>query len=145
MEVNLVLMTKDGAQKEFHLPSAVTIIGRRQDCDLCIPLMNVSRRHCEINQDEGKLKVRDLGSKNGTFVNGTKVDQTEVSQGDQISIGPIEFVLTMSKMENSSSAIMSAPNEIKKQEVSKELLKSEGHYDKSKNDGQTQIMDSLKQ
>lgn len=144
MEVNLVLTTKDGKQKEFNLPSAVTIIGRRQDCDLCIPLMNVSRRHCEINQDEGTLKVRDLGSKNGTFVNGTKIDETEVNQGDHISVGPIEFTLSTSDTQSDSSAIMSAPDDVKKQEVSKELLKSEGHYDKS-DDGQTQIMDSLKQ
>ena len=91
MDVNLVLFKKNGASKSFRLPSTVTVIGRRQESDLCIPLMVVSRRHCELNLEKGHLKLRDLGSRNGTYINGQRVDQTELSPGDNIQIGPVTF------------------------------------------------------
>jgi len=91
MDINLVLFKKNGTMKDFILPSAVTVIGRRQDCDLCIPLMVISRRHCEINQDQNLLKIRDLGSRNGTLVNGRRIDEADVHPGDRIHIGPLTF------------------------------------------------------
>ena len=48
MDVNLVLFKKDGSQETFPMPSSITVIGRRDDCDLRIPLADVSRRHCEL-------------------------------------------------------------------------------------------------
>jgi len=93
MDVKLVLIKHSGSRKSFSLPSAVTVIGRRQDCDLCIPLMVVSRRHCEINHDQNTLKLRDLGSRNGTYVNGERVEEAEVKPGDCIQVGPMTFGL----------------------------------------------------
>lgn len=93
MKVNLVLLKVGGDNKAFSLPSSVTCIGRRQDCDLCIPLMVISRRHCALDMDGGKLSIRDLGSSNGTFVNGVKVDEMDLSAGDKISVGPLNFVV----------------------------------------------------
>jgi pSer/pThr/pTyr-binding forkhead associated (FHA) protein len=93
MDVNLVLFRKDGTNRSFRLPSTVTVIGRRQESDLCIPLMVVSRRHCELNVEMGRLKIRDLGSRNGTYVNGQRVDQAEVGPGDKIQIGPVTFAV----------------------------------------------------
>jgi pSer/pThr/pTyr-binding forkhead associated (FHA) protein len=92
MAVNLVLLKKNGLQKIFALPSETTVIGRRHDCDLCIPLMSVSRRHCQLYYDGKKLKIRDLGSHNGTLVNGQRVEESEVQPGDAIKIGPLAFV-----------------------------------------------------
>lgn len=93
MQVNLVLLRKDGTTSRFELPSTVTSIGRRQDCDFCIPLTVVSRRHCEINQDSGKITIRDLKSRNGTFVNGEPIEEALVKAGDVLRIGPVEFVV----------------------------------------------------
>lgn len=93
MQVVLYLLKKDGDIKPFVLPSTVTLIGRRQDCDLCIPLTVVSRKHCELNMDQGRLMIRDLHSKNNTFVNGKKIEETRLNPGDQISIGPVNFVV----------------------------------------------------
>ncbi len=93
MDVNLVLLKKNGSHKFFSLPSSVTVIGRRHSCDLCIPLMSVSRRHCQLNYDEGVLKIRDLGSSNGTYLNGKRVDEAVIQAGDSIRIGPLTFVL----------------------------------------------------
>jgi pSer/pThr/pTyr-binding forkhead associated (FHA) protein len=93
MQVNLVFLKKDGTTSSFALPSTVTFIGRRQDCDFCIPLKVVSRRHCEINMDFGKITVRDLKSRNGTLVNGQPIEETQVKAGDVLKIGPVKFVI----------------------------------------------------
>ncbi|AQT69292.1 Glycogen accumulation regulator GarA [Anaerohalosphaera lusitana] len=93
MQVNLVLFKKNGEKKTFPLPSTATIIGRRQDCDLCIPLMMVSRRHCQLYIEDDKLMVRDLGSKNGTLLNNEEIDdETQVNPGDNLKIGPVTFI-----------------------------------------------------
>jgi len=93
MDINLVLFKKDGSTKVFTLPGSVTVIGRRQSCDFCIPLMIVSRRHCELSQDGDQLLVRDLGSRNGTFLNGQQVSQGYINPGDSLRIGPVVFVV----------------------------------------------------
>lgn len=93
MDVNLVLLRKDGSQKSLPLQSNVTVIGRRHSCDLRIRLMSVSRRHCQLNRDGGVLQIRDLGSRNGTYLNGKRIDEAVVQAGDSIEIGPLAFVL----------------------------------------------------
>ena len=93
MSVNLVLFKKNGAQKSFSLPGNVTTIGRLPECDLYIPVSSVSRRHCQLNRDQaGVLKIRDLGSRNGTGLNGKPVKEAPISPGDHIKVGPVTFV-----------------------------------------------------
>jgi pSer/pThr/pTyr-binding forkhead associated (FHA) protein len=108
MDVNLVLFKKNGTTKSFRLPSTVTVIGRRQESDLCVPLMVVSRRHCELNIEQNRLKVRDLGSRNGTYINGQRVDQAEVNAGDNIQIGPVTFGVQI----NSEPEELSSPDSV---------------------------------
>jgi pSer/pThr/pTyr-binding forkhead associated (FHA) protein len=93
MNASLVLCRENGSQKSFPLPSNSTVIGRRRDCDLRIPLVSVSRRHCQINCYQGVLKLRDLGSRNGTHLNGEAVDEAVIQGGDHIQVGPLTFVL----------------------------------------------------
>ncbi len=93
MNASLVLLKKNGAYKAFPLPSAVTVIGRRSDCDLRIPLPVVSRRHCQLNLNKNALELRDLESRSGTFLNDKRVDgETAVKAGDYLRIGPLIFV-----------------------------------------------------
>lgn len=91
MDVNLVLFKNDGSQKTFDLPGNTTVIGRRHDCDLCIPLKHVSRRHCQLNMNSENLEIRDLGSRNGTFLNGQRIEESTIKAGDYIKIGPLTF------------------------------------------------------
>ena len=93
MHANLVLFTKGGTQRTIPLSSEITILGRRHDCDLRIPLKQVSRRHCQLSKNNGDLKIRDLDSQSGTFLNGKKVDEGVVHAGDYIKIGPLIFQL----------------------------------------------------
>lgn len=92
MDVNLVLLEKNGSHKSFPLPSSVTTIGRRHNCDLRIPLMSVSKKHCQLNHDDGVLKIRDLDSRNGTYLNGKRINEAAIQAGDSIKIGPLTFV-----------------------------------------------------
>jgi predicted component of type VI protein secretion system len=95
MKADLVLLKNDGAYKTFPLTSNVVIIGRRHDCDLQIPLPTVSRRHCQITQNGQALKIRDLGSKAGTFVNDKRIGadgEGRLKPGDYIRIGPLVFL-----------------------------------------------------
>jgi pSer/pThr/pTyr-binding forkhead associated (FHA) protein len=116
MNANLVLFKNNGATKKFALPGTVTVVGRRQECDLCVPLMVVSRKHCEINQDQGLLRVRDLGSRNGTFVNGEKVAETVLNPGDRLQIGPVAFAVQIdgepAEIVASDSAILHPPADV---------------------------------
>lgn len=94
MNANLVLLAKSGKQKVFEIPGSVTVIGRRHNCDIRIPLESVSRRHCQLTCGEDRWVVRDLGSRNGTQINGRKVQEEEpVSAGDFIQIGGVTFAL----------------------------------------------------
>lgn len=94
MNASLVLLKKNGGSKPFPLAGNVTVIGRRGDCDLRIPLPTVSRRHCQLSLNNSAVELRDLGSRGGTFVNNQKLeDQTAaIRAGDYIRIGPLTFV-----------------------------------------------------
>lgn len=93
MTVALVLVQKDGLQKEIPVSKPVQIIGRQTDCQIRIPSASVSRHHCEVLLRDGTASVRDLGSSNGTYVNGRKVPQTELAAGDVVTVGDLIFVV----------------------------------------------------
>src|SRR4051794_21308675 len=67
-----------------------TIVGRHDACQLRIKSAQVSRKHCELFEKKGLLLVKDLGSSNGTLVNGKRVQgQRVLEPGDELSIGPV--------------------------------------------------------
>jgi pSer/pThr/pTyr-binding forkhead associated (FHA) protein len=93
MQAVLVMFRADGERRSFSIARDMTVIGRREDCDLRIPLGEVSRKHCRLVRDGDVLKVEDLGSSNGTFLNGQRVQEALLSPGDSIQVGPVVFVL----------------------------------------------------
>jgi hypothetical protein len=70
-----------------------TVLGRDSECDITIPGTHLSRRHAEIAISGNKLLVKDLGSSNGTFVNGQKVVDAELTPGDQIQFDVLTFTV----------------------------------------------------
>jgi len=66
-------------------------IGRTADCDITLAKPVVSRKHAKIYLENGSVFIEDLKSNNGTFVNGGKIEKTEVTPSDEIRIGP--FIL----------------------------------------------------
>ncbi len=80
--------TKSGGEPgEFALGGEPVVIGRDPEADLTIADEKASRRHCVIEPADDAYRVRDLGSKNGTFVNGARVDTAPLSPGDRIRVG----------------------------------------------------------
>jgi pSer/pThr/pTyr-binding forkhead associated (FHA) protein len=76
------------------LPNTLKTVGRAPRADFVVDAALVSRVHCRLTLDStGKLEIEDLGSTNGTFVNGRKVDKTTLSDGDKLTIGRVEFVV----------------------------------------------------
>lgn len=93
MQVVLVMFRSDGERRSFSVTRDVTVIGRREDCDLRIPLSDVSRKHCRFIKDGGTVRIEDLGSSNGTYHNGQRVQEAILSPGDTIQIGPVVFCI----------------------------------------------------
>ena len=93
MNVKLVFFKPNGERKDFPLTKPVTLIGRGEDCDLQVPLGSISRRHCEIHLRDEELRVDDLASSNGTYVNNQRVTTSPLKAGDRLVVGPV--VLTV--------------------------------------------------
>lgn len=89
----LAMFKSDGTRRDFPLVKDRIIIGRKVNCDLRIPLTSVSRQHCEITVDDGKVNIKDLGSSNGTYHNSVRVQEATLSAGDELVIGPVVFTL----------------------------------------------------
>lgn len=70
-------------------------IGRDELNDICVDSRSVSRRHCVIERKGSELVIRDLDSRNGTFVNEVPVKERTLRKGDQISIGDSVFILVI--------------------------------------------------
>jgi len=81
----------DGADAPLSVAEKVMLIGRRQTCDVSLMEASVSTAHAVLFHVGGKRYVRDLGSRSGTFVNGTKVHQHELTPGDTIRIGETDL------------------------------------------------------
>jgi pSer/pThr/pTyr-binding forkhead associated (FHA) protein len=69
----------------------MTLIGRKEDCDLRLDHKSVSKMHCVIVKTDGLLLLRDLGSTNGTRVNGQRVRRAALLPNDQVSIANYKF------------------------------------------------------
>jgi hypothetical protein len=93
-EVRLVVEKGKTQGRTFQLRSEETVIGRRQDCDLRIASSEVSRRHCLLSLQDGFVRVEDLDSVNGTFINGKRVQGKHILRpGDRLDVGPVRFVV----------------------------------------------------
>ena len=92
MNVKLKVLHGARAGKEFGIPTPECLVGRSQDCHLQPKSEAISRHHCVVYVRDGRVFVRDLKSRNGTFVNGQRVDNDcEVQNGDTLEIGPLAF------------------------------------------------------
>ena len=74
------------------LPGTFKTMGRAPRADFVVDAALVSRLHCRFTLDRGgRLDVEDLGSTNGTWVNGRKVDRAPLMPGDRVKVGRVEF------------------------------------------------------
>lgn len=77
------------------LPKQSTLIGRGDDCDVLLDGETISRHHCTITRWGGAFVIQD-SSRNGTFVNGQRIQQAQLKHGDQIRIGRNVLIVGLS-------------------------------------------------
>lgn len=92
MEVKLVVVGGRHTGKEIPVTGPQFLIGRGEHCHLRPQSDLVSREHCAIVIEEGSVTIRDLNSRNGTFVNQQRIEgPRKLHSGDRVKIGPLEF------------------------------------------------------
>jgi pSer/pThr/pTyr-binding forkhead associated (FHA) protein len=84
---NLSVTSSLGNNLSFQLDKKAYLIGRQQDCDICIDDNTVSRHHAEIYNDGAGWRIRDLESGNGTLLNGTSIDDKPLPEHTTIHLG----------------------------------------------------------
>ena len=75
------------------------IVGRRESCDIVLRFSNVSSNHCKLECHGGYWYVRDLNSKNGTRVNGTRVTEKRLDPGDELRVAKHKYRVNYSPMD----------------------------------------------
>ncbi len=92
LEAKLVVVGGEAKQTEVRLKVLPTIIGRAREATLTLPHPLVSRKHCEILEENGRLYVKDLGSLNGTYVNNERIDgQQQLAPDQLLTLGNVTF------------------------------------------------------
>lgn len=93
------LYVRRGAQagQRLMLAPGSTVFGRHGECDVVLPDATVSRRHTEIRRDEADVILSDLGSLNGSYVNGQPVETAVLADGDDISVGVFRFTFNAAR------------------------------------------------
>ncbi len=92
MEVKLKVLAGAKSGAEIPLKKDEFVIGRAADCTLRAGSDAISRRHCAIIVERTRILVRDLGSRNGTFVNDQRIEEdAELKSGDEVRVGPLRF------------------------------------------------------
>ncbi len=82
-----------GRTTDFFIPDEPVIVGRGDTCDLILADTQISKRHCELRIDDDEVVLRDLGSTNGTFVNGNRVHHCSLRAGDVVTLGECRLEL----------------------------------------------------
>ena len=97
MQIQLKVINGNKSGQMITIKRSKFMIGRADDCQLKPKSELISRYHCVILSEDSYVAIRDLGSRNGVFVNGERiVSETELHNGDKLDIGPLEFEVVLS-------------------------------------------------
>lgn len=92
------------------------VVGREPDCNLRLPCEFVSRHHCALQRDDFALRIRDLGSKNGTFVNGHRIATGEaiLLHDDLVAVGATQFLIELTPQAEEANQSTTSSAEMKR-------------------------------
>ncbi len=102
----------DGTQMEFELGERPITIGRSPEADIVIMDDKASRLHCGIRLWDGDFFIKDLKSKNGTFVNGQRIEMTKLNPGDEIRIGTFTMTFDASPQKGDQTILREVAEEM---------------------------------
>jgi hypothetical protein len=88
----LIATEEDGSSGRAYPLGMLATIGRTPENEIAIELPEVSRRHAQLTFVDGGFTIKDLGSNNGTFVNGKRLAEARLEDWDQVQVGPAVFV-----------------------------------------------------
>ena len=97
----VVVKRGPNAGSKFVLEGEVTRAGRHPDSDIFLDDITVSRRHVEFRREGDTFRVHDVGSLNGTYLNGDRVDEAELQNGDEVRIGKFRLIFFASDIKDS--------------------------------------------
>jgi hypothetical protein len=92
-EKGLFVVNKDGDSEKID--KDIFIIGRSSKCDLVINSVKVSREHAIITRERGEYFIEDLGSANGTWYRGERIEKIKINDGDEVFICDERFTFVM--------------------------------------------------
>src|SRR5205823_14603347 len=103
----------------------LTLVGRREDCDLRLNHKSVSKLHCVIVKTDGLLILRDLGSTNGTRVNGQRIRRAALLPNDHLGIARFKFTVHLGPDEEAPAPPHAHTQQLDAQELASLLGRSE--------------------
>ena len=87
VSANFIVKGPSGVEKAYPMRAVTVTIGRSDQCDIAVKDSSMSGRHAEISKINGEIKVRDLGSANGIYLNGERIEEGELFDGDVLRLG----------------------------------------------------------
>ena len=93
----LVVRRGPNAGARFLLDANVTTVGRHPDADIFLDDVTVSRRHSEFLRDGQHFQIKDLGSLNGTYLDGNRIDIAALSEGSEVQVGKFRLTFYASR------------------------------------------------
>lgn len=113
MKITMLVVQGRPKGKCLRFPTGEYLIGRGVECQVRPNSAWVSRQHCILRIDESAVHVRDLGSTNGTLVNGVRViGERTLEEGDQLQVGPLVLELLASSPANEQLQPMRETDEL---------------------------------
>ena len=100
---SLVVLEGSAAGSEYLLTSDSYVLGRGSTADICLVDDSASGNHAAIEIGTTGFKIRDMGSTNGTFVNGSRVESADLKHGDKITVGAHTLQYLQEKKERTGS------------------------------------------
>lgn len=110
MKLKLVVLAGAKEGLEIPLKKEKFLIGRAKECALRAGSEAISRQHCAITRHENRYTVKDLGSRNGTYVNDKRItEEVPLTAGNELRVGPLKFRIDVIPEKSAKEAALAAP------------------------------------